>query len=159
VETWLSEVSYTHLPPYRMAMAKVVSTNPEEEVIRYLEAWVAVQGIDIKTCRRFGFDVPLSDEEKEEGRRGYEYWMAVPDTVSGDDNVRIVDFSGGDYITLRITDPFASPFVRISKGWQTLVEHVRQCKLPADWCNVGGCLEEVIVSENITCMDIFIRLK
>ena len=31
----------------------------------------------LKTGRNFGFDVPVSEEESNDGIRGYEYWLEV----------------------------------------------------------------------------------
>ena len=159
MESYLSDIRYVSIPPYRMAKAEVISEKPEDEVISILTKWVGAKKIDPGKSRCFGFDVPVSDEDKALGKRGYEYWISVPESILPTDQVGIVDFEGGDYIAMRITDPFSAPCERIPMGWKTLVEYVKQNKIKPDWCSTGGCLEEVIVIKKITYMDVLIKLK
>lgn len=158
-ENIFSEPRNAHIPSSWMAKARVVSLEPENEVISYLEGWLLEQNIDPQGCRKFGFDVMISDQERSEGKRGYEYWAEVPETLQGTDTVAVERFEGGEYISLRITDPFANPFDRIPRGWQTLVRYVRDGHFAADWCTPGSCLEEVVQTDEGVCMDIFIRLR
>ncbi len=158
MENHLSDVKYVQIPPYRMAKAQIISTNPEEEVISFLQNRLKTLGIDISQSRSFGFDVPVSEKEQAQGIRGYEFWMAVPDSFSPSDDVGIVDFPGGEYLSLRITDPFADPFTKIPDAWQHLVRHIKSNNIKADYCGLGGCLEEVIETDGKTYMDISIRV-
>jgi effector-binding domain-containing protein len=159
MEDYLSGIHSTFIPAYRMVKAELISANPEDEVIGFLVDWVKSRGVKIHESRCFGFDVPVSDEEKTAGKRGYEYWISVPETIKPSDKVSIVDFDGGDYIYMRIKEPFDNPFDRITKGWKALVEYVKENKIQPDWCSIGGCLEEVIEIDGVTFMDILIRLK
>jgi len=267
---------YVEIPPMTVAKDKVISTNPEQEVIARLQNWAKNKGIDITKSRAFGFDVPVSAEEKAQGIRGYEYWLQVPDSfvipdavshpepveghavlvepsttvipakagihtsaversetlindshgssvkewmpdntsrnqldfgnpvVGHDDlekrngthaaviplkkgihtsaversetlindspgssakewmpdqvghDIKIESFAGGKFIALRITDPFADPFDRIPKGWQTLVKHIKDNNVKVEWCTPGSCLEEVHTIDGICYMDVMI---
>jgi hypothetical protein len=79
-ESIFSEPFYVQIPPMRVAKDRVISSNPEEEVIARLTHWAEENGIDTAKSRAFGFDVPVSAEQKTRGLRGYEYWIQVPDT-------------------------------------------------------------------------------
>ena len=154
-----SEPFYADIPMLRMAKARIISRNPEAEVIKFLETWLQERGIDITQSRRFGFDVPVSKPEKEQGIRGYEYWMQVPDSIQASEPVNIEQFPGGNFIALRITEPFLEPFERIPLGWQTLVKYIGDHGTDVEWCTPGCCLEEVKSIDGITYMDVYIRLK
>jgi hypothetical protein len=73
-----SEPFYVEIPAMTVAKDRVISTSPEEEVIARLRNWAKDQGVDIAKSRAFGFDVPVSPEEKAKGIRGYEYWLQLP---------------------------------------------------------------------------------
>ena len=153
-----SELRRVSLPAYRMAKARVFSCSPEEDVISFMEGWLRERDIDPARCRKFGFDVMVPEKDRVEGVRGYEYWAAVPQGLQGDELVAVEQFTGGEYLVLRIAEPFSDPFDRIPRGWQKLVKHIRESGIKADWCSPGGCLEEVLQTDEGACMDIFIRL-
>ncbi len=146
------------LPNLKMAKAIKTGQEPEEEVIRFLENWASERGVDVIQARRFGFDYPVSDEEKAQGKRGYCYLLQVPDSVQAKDEVEIVDFIGGSFISLRISDPFAAPFERIPEGWNALVKHIQANNLKVEWCSFASCLEEVITIDGTCYMDVMIRM-
>jgi len=154
-----SEPRTVELPDLRVAKAIRKGNEPEEEVIRFLENWAANQGVEVAKARRFGFDYPVSDEEKARGHRGYCYLLQIPETVQADSEVEIVNFSGGSFISLRISDPFAAAFARIPAGWHALVKHIKANNLKVEWCSFASCLEEVITLNGICYMDVMIRMK
>ncbi len=63
----------------RVASFCVISRNPEVQVTSYLDKWAENRGV--KETRSFGFDYPVSNEQKKEGFRGYEYWIIIPDHI------------------------------------------------------------------------------
>lgn len=180
-----SEPFEVKIPPMTMAKDRVISANPEEEVMTRLRNWAQEQGADLAQARAFGFDVPVSAAEKAQVLRGYEYWLQVPDTIvvpaqpvslnsceagikggSGTHAVLVEPFPGGKYIALHITDPFADPFERIPRGWQTLVKYIKESRPSLDggpeggnlynnieWYTPGSCLEDVIEIDGVFCMD------
>ncbi len=152
-----SEPKSVELPDLHMAKAIRTGNEPEEEVIRFLENWAAEKGVDTANARRFGFDYPVSDEDKARGHRGYCYLLQVPETVQADSEVVLVDFIGGSFISLRISDPFAAPFERIPEGWHALVKHIKTHNLKVEWCSFASCLEEVITLDGKCYMDVMIR--
>lgn len=154
-----SEVTYQFIPGYRMARAKAIGQEPEDEVIARLEKWIIEQGLDVKACRHFGFDIPVSEEDQQKGFRGYEYWMSVPESMEASEDVWIEEFDGGHYASLRITEPFVNPCEIIPQGWSHLMEYIRSHKLEMECFTTGCCLEEVFMTPDETFMDIFIKLK
>lgn len=156
-ETIFSQPFEVEIPPLTVAKDRIISTNPEEEVITRLRNWAKQQGVDLAQARAFGFDVPVSAAEKAQGLRGYEYWLQVPDSLQSDEKVKVEPFLGGTYLALRITDPFAAPFERIPQGWQTLVKHIKDNNIKVEWCSHGSCLEEVIEIDGVCFMDLMIQ--
>ncbi len=157
INTAFAEPIIVNLPSLKMAKAIRTGNEPEEEVIRFLEKWAADKGIDISKARRFGFDYPVSDEEKAKGYRGYCYLLQVPEDMQTCEEVELVDFSGGSFISLRISEPF-SPIEKIPEGWHALVKHIQTNNLKVEWCSFASCLEEVITQDGKCYMDVMIRM-
>jgi AraC family transcriptional regulator len=158
-QKYLSEPFEVCIPEYRMAKAIRKGENPEDEVVSFLEKWATERGQNVSQSRHFGFDVPVSEGEKEQGLRAYEYWLEVSESVMPEGEVSIADFPGGRYIAVRIEDPFADPFERIGSGWKALVEHIKQNNIPVEWCSPGSCLEEVVSIEGNCYMNVMVKLK
>jgi AraC family transcriptional regulator len=152
------EVRYENLEDMRVASLVVVSRNPEEEVIEQLSRWADMNGIET-SARRFGFDIPVSEEEQKQGMRGYEYWVCVPEQITESDGVVIKQIEGCRYAVLRIADPFADAFYRIPQGWQRLVAWVTS-NVTQDGGHCGRyCLEEVREEAGVTYMDLFLPVS
>lgn len=159
VEHYLSEVFFETLPDLTVVSAVVISKNPEEEVIAFLENWVKEQP-DLKAGRSFGFDVPVSPAQQDEGIRGYEYWISITGQAKITNGVSIKTIPGTKYAVLRITDPFADPFNRIGKGWNRLVEWMKDHAKPEkEIQGMRYCLEEVKEMDGVTVMDIFMAVE
>jgi AraC family transcriptional regulator len=164
---YLSDVKYRTINAMDVICARTFSESPEEEVMGALEKYAESMGL--KVGRNFGFDVPVSEEESEQGVRGYEYWLEVkaeelnkvslPDTFEGFE-IWHMAIDTHRYASLRITDPFADPFERIGLGWKSLVQWMEKNDLHLQHQAHGNenpyCLEEVVMEDGVTCMDIFI---
>lgn len=142
----MSEISLQSLPPMRMACYQVVSLEPENEGLQFMDAWVAAR--DLRDVRRFGFDSPVSEEQAKAGLRGYEQWYSVPEGIAGADGVMIRQFPGGRYAVLRLFNPFEAPFETIPAGWQHLHEWVQSQADVKGGCH--QCLEELVPGEGGT---------
>lgn len=138
----------------RVAAARRISHNPEDEVIEFMNQWAEKAGIGLSS-RKFGFDIPISGEEQAAGLRGYEYWITLQENAPESEGVEFKTIEGSTYAILRITDPMADPFERIPNGWKQL----------ADWVNGNGYatsrdherywLEEVVEMQGVVYMDIY----
>ncbi len=155
-----SEIKIKSLEPMRIASYRVISKNPEEDVMTYMENWIAKNGLDKQDrMRNFGFDVPVNEEQQKEGLRGYEYWLTVPDTATESDGVKIKNIDADEYAVLRITNPFSNPFDTIPKGWERLKDWVMNGEYKTMSFQNRYWLEEVIVQEDSTYMDIYFPVK
>jgi len=153
-----SDVRFEKLESMRVASHCIISRNPEEQVTSYLSKWAEGQGV--KRTRSFGFDYPVSDEQREKGFRGYEYWIVVPDHITESEGVIIKDIAEDEYAVLRITDPFSDPFDRIPRGWKQLSEWVCASDYRPRSSQNRFILEEVIEDEDgNTYMDLFFPVK
>ncbi len=152
-----SEVKRTNLPEMKVVSASRVSENPEEEVIGFVCKWLQARGYELESRRGFGFDIPVSEEDKLAGKRGYEYWITIEEELAGDEDVKIKTIAADNYAFLRIREPFADPFERIGEGWKLLAGEVK--KMSQEKCSCGCesryCLEEVVIEGDVTYMDIY----
>ena len=139
-------ITVEELPPQRVVCYRTISSEPEEDSIRFVHNWLAAHGLSSEGRRNFGFDVPVSRAELDLGRRGYEYGSAVPDDVKPDDGVQERVYGGGMYAVLRVVNAFEAPFESIPTGWNHLNQWV---DAHPDWkpgCSL--CYEELMPGES-----------
>jgi len=152
------EVRQEILEPMRVASCCIISKAPEVQVLLYLSNWSKERGVE--GTRTFGFDYPISEELNEQGFRGYEYWIVVPEQITGTDGVEIKTIPENEYAVIRISDPFSDPFERIPTGWKKLYEWVSERDLLPKTTENKYCPEEVIEDENGNIyMDCYFPLK
>lgn len=163
---YLSTINYKTIPAMTVIRTTVISKNPEDEVIKLLTKFAKIN--NLKTSRNFGFDVPVSEEQANQDMRGYEYWLVLDESELEKVTLPFM-FEGSEisshfldkhrYAALRISDPFSDPFERIGLGWKTLVRWLEEKQISHNdsekMCH-AYCLEEVIETDGITYMDIFI---
>jgi predicted transcriptional regulator YdeE len=154
------DVEIKRLEGMKVASFRVVSRTPEDDVIEYMKNGAIKNGLDKQEgMRNFGFDVPVSEEQKKEGLRGYEYWITVTDTVTQSDGVTIKNIDADEYAVLRIVNPFNDPFNSIPNGWKMLRDWVMNGEYKTTCFNNRYWLEEVIQDGNNTYMDIYFPVK
>ncbi len=109
--------------------------EPEDEIIGIMTKWSNDNNIRVE--RQFGFDIPISEEEKAKGYRGYEYWLKVKGPLNSqaivNDEFEWKEIPGYKYVSLRITDPFLDPFERIPNGWKTLVAWLEENQVSSNF--------------------------
>jgi hypothetical protein len=116
-----------------VAKDKLVGLNPEDEVMSRLENRLEVEGIKLENMRKFGSDIPVSEEDKAQGKRGYEYWVQVPGYAYDFPGLLVESFNGGNYVALKIENPFEDPFTRIPGAWERLIKHIEEQCITTDW--------------------------
>jgi AraC family transcriptional regulator len=159
MEDYISDVFFESLPDLTVASAVVISENPEEEVMAFLDKWVK-EHPGLKCGRKFGFDVPVSKDQRERGLRGYEYWIAITGAAKITNGVTIKTIPGAKYAAVRVTDPFSDPFTRIGRGWGRLVEWIKANALPEEGAQgVRYSLEEVKEIDGVTVMDLYMAIE
>ena len=164
MDTIYSEVKFKTLPRMRVAMYRVASSNPEEEVMNYMNNWAKESGLfDIENFipRAFGWDYPhLSEEQKSNNLRGYEFCYTIPENFTPKiEGADILYIESDEYAVIRITDPFTNPFDTIPNGWRKLYEFVNASEFKTTLWNNRYAMEEVIEIDGITYMDIYFPIK
>lgn len=159
------EITIQELPDMRVASCFATGRSPEMEVIKYMESWVNCKGLDYKKLRKFGFDIPVSEEQKKFGLRSYEFWVAIPDNIQQTEGVKIKNINSSKYAKLRIKNPFSEPEVVIPAGWKMLVDWVMAHKeKPAEADEPEEdkerfMLEEIVETNEGTCLDLYFPMN
>lgn len=159
------EIIIKELPPMRVASSFSTGRNPEMELIRFMERWVKHHGLDFAKQRKFGFDIPVSDEQRKFGIRSYEFWVMVPDDVLPSEGVKIRNINSCRYAVLRIKNPFSNPLETIPSSWQKLLDWVMTHKeikkeLKSDDTEKEKyMLEEIIETPEGVCLDLYFPVE
>jgi len=157
MKEYLSEVRYEILEEMTVLSGISKGFEPEEEIIGQMNAFAKDHNIAFSRC--FGFDSPVSEEEKKEGKRAYEFWLKLDKPFKDDSPYKVKTIASYKYACLRITDPFSDPMVKIPNGWKAMVawlEENMKSMMTSDFCL--DCLEEVIEIDGVTYMDIFVPI-
>jgi len=164
METTYSEMKIVKLPKMKIAKHRIISHEPEDDVIKYMDNWAKENGLlDIIDFapRKFGWDYPhLTEEQKSENLRGYEYCYTLPENfVPKSDDVEILFIESDEYAVLRIIDPFSNPFEKIPTGWEKLLNFVDNSENKTTHWDNRYCMEEVIEVDGKIYMDIYFPVK
>lgn len=158
-----SDVRIEKMETMYVASSYVISNNPESEVINFMIEWMRNNNIDTKS-RQFGFDVPVSEEQRQKGIRGYEYWVKVKEDTDVCEGMKLKKVDECNYAILRITNPFSNPFEVIPEGWKRLAEWVSSNGYMPN-CIQGKAykeqywLEEKLQEADITYLDLYFPLN
>jgi len=150
----------------RVASCFTTSRSPETEVINFLERWALHRGLDFSKLRKFGFDIPVSEEQKKYGLRSYEFWVKVPDGIEqGYDGVKIKFVNTAKYAKLRIKNPFDDPQLKMRAGWNMLFDWVASHKVKrengkeTDEDKENYMLEEIVETNDATFIDLYFPME
>jgi DNA gyrase inhibitor GyrI len=123
------------LPAMRVASALGFGTEPEYQSWTKLTRWMEANNIlsDGAPHRYFGFNNP--DPSPASPNYGYEQWVTVGPEASGDDEVKVFDYAGGQFAVTRCV------LRDITPAWMQLVAWVEQS--PYAFAK-GQCLEEFL---------------
>lgn len=168
------EVSVKELPAMIVASCFSTGRNPEAEVISYVEGWAKRNWIDYGKMRKFGFDIEVSDEQRKQGLRSFEYWVTVPENIPSSEGIKIKHIEKSIYAVLRIKNPYNDPATAIRAGWKMLHEWAEKYKekmkkekvtagaeedeLPEEE-NEKYMLEEIIETKDGVCLDLYFPLE
>ncbi len=173
MEAYINDVRFVSLPPMLVLDGTAVGSEPEEEIMGRMNRLAA--SFDLVVGRRFGFDSPVTAEQAAAHFRGYTYWLSIgeeslatlpsPESFEFEGTrVTVRRIAACRYATLRITDPFADPFVRIGGGFRYLADWLQDHETRGTTCaapecagsSSAPCLEEIGTVNGITVMDIYI---
>lgn len=159
------EISIQELPQMRVASCFATSRSPEIEVIKYMESWIKSHGLDYSKLRKFGFDIPVSEEQRKFGLRSYEFWVTIPDSIQQAEGVKIKNINSSKYAKLRIKNPFSEPEVIIPAGWKMLLDWVSAHKEKIkkedepEEDDDKFMLEEIVETKEGTCIDLYFPME
>ena len=149
---------------FSMARYLMISPNPEDDVIAYLDRWASNSGllaVPGYIPKRIGWDFPyVSMEQKNRfGLRGYAAAYILPEgftpTCPG---VEIAQQEDAHYAVMTIRDPFAAAFDRIPHAYQLILEYLGSNGFKKKHKEgILPCFEWVYEKDGVTCMDVFIH--
>jgi len=108
------EVRVITLEPMRVASAYGFGEQPETQAWTKILAWASSQGYeDFNKHRFFGFNNP--NPSPGSPNYGYEQWMTVAAEPEGNEEIEIMEFSGGLYAVTR-----SEGLQHITENWMKL---------------------------------------
>jgi len=168
MENIYSKISVVTIPRFKIAKYIVISKEPEDESIAYMERWADRNGLnqmDGYTKRKIGWDFPASKQQSAQfGLHGYVAAMILPDDFEPKaGGAEIVFVEEDTYATLTITDPMREPWKRIPTGFQKLMRSGKPKTLA--WedrvCDSWGnriAFEEFYTKDGVEYMDLFVPI-
>ena len=117
----------------RVASYPMISREPETKGRNFILNWLALLRLErqklaaeeqIEPVRHFGFDIDVTQAQKDAGLRGYEVWVNAPEWVQPSGGVTIKQFPGGLYAMVVLENPFNDPYREIPFVWKALHEWV-----------------------------------
>lgn len=156
-----SEIKIVTLPKMRIARYLIISQNPEQDTISYMDNWAKKSGLlDLKDYkpRRIGWDFPFVSRQQIEqfGLRGYTSAYIIPeDFESKCCGVEIAYINEDTYAMLRITDPHSNSFENIPKGYEILTDFINNSEFKTSTWENRLVFEEEFDINGIHYMDIY----
>lgn len=159
-----SEISITTVERFRLARYVIISPNPENDVMEYMERWAKRSGLlDYPNYipRKIGWDFPFVSEEqsKKYGLRGYVAAYIIPEEFEPSCCGAELAYQETDnYAKITITDPFSAPFDKIPNAYKKIFEFADKHNIIAKSYDNRICMEEVFVEKGITYMDVYVPI-
>jgi hypothetical protein len=168
------EIKVMEMPAMVVASCFSTGRNPEAEVISYIEGWAKRNWLDYDKMRKFGFDIPVSDEQRKHGLRSFEYWVTVPENIPASEGVKIKHVEKSIYAVYRIKNPYNDPATAIQAGWKMLhewaekyIEKKEKEKIAAGTVDndlpeeekENYMLEEIVETKDGVCLDLYFPLE
>lgn len=161
-----SEVRIEKVAAFKMASYVIISPNPEEDVIDYMDRWALKSGLKTScpNVKLIGWDFPFVSQEQEVrfGIHGYVAAYVLPKDFKTDcPGVQYAENTDAFYAVVTITDPFIQPFDRIPKAYNILLDYLKannfKKQQPQD--NVLSCFEYQCVKNGISYMDVYVHVN
>lgn len=157
-----SEICFVTVEKFRFARYVIISPNPEDDVMGYMERWAENSGLFLYpgyTKRLIGWDFPfVSEEQKNQfGLRGYVAAYMIPDDFEPSCGGAELGYQETDhYAKITVTDPFTSPFEKIAGAYGKIYEFAKTLDIIPKSYENRICMEEVFVKDGITYMDVYV---
>ena len=133
------DVRIVDLPPVRVAVAHGSGEHPEGQAWRAIMAFAKSHGLvaELKSHRFFGFNNP--EPSPDSPGYGYDQCMTIQTSPTAEDQVKIIDLSGGRYAVTRCRGAG-----NLGTVWKQLAAWQQRNHYDAGPCQ---CLEEVLNPE------------
>lgn len=160
-----SEISIKTVPRMKVARYVVISPDPEEIVIGYMNSWAEKSGVlefPGYVKKMIGWDFPyLTDEQREKfGLRGYVAALVIPEdftpTIGG---AEITWIPEDTYAMITIKDPHSDSFKTIPQAFQTLLEFINSGEYRTLSWEGRYAFEEEYNKNGIHYMDVYVPVK
>lgn len=156
-----SDIRIKRVAPFRMASYAIISQDPENDAVGYMERWAQSCGLK-KVCpdiTLIGWDFPFVSQEQQNrfGMHGYVAACVLPEDFRTDcQGPTFSENKEADYAVITIKEPFIQPFERIPKAYKLILEYLQANNFKEKHLeNVIGCFEHEYVKNEITYMDVF----
>lgn len=159
-ENIYSEIKTVTLKRFKVARYVIISPNPEQNVIAYMDSWAKKSGLlDFPNykAKRIGWDFPFVTKEQQDmfGLRGYVVAYILPEEFEPKCcGAEIAYIEEDTYATLTIKDPHSDSFKTIPKAFQMLIDFAQT----KTWEN-RIAFEEEYEKDGINYMDVFVPVK
>ena len=160
-----SDVIVKEIPGFRMGRYVIISPNPENDVLAYMDRWAESSGLNAITDyqpKRIGWDFPFvsSEQQNRFGLRGYVAAYILPDGFEPKcGGVEIASQGAANYACITICDPFSRAFEYIPAAYKKVLEYLKANGFKE---NLSGeylsCFEYVYEKDNTTYMEVCIHV-
>jgi len=160
-----SDISIRTIPRMKVARYVVISPDPEEMVIGYMDRWAEKSGVlEIPDYVRkmIGWDFPYVTKEQQEkfGLRGYVAALVIPeDFEPSAGGAEITWIEEDTYAMITIKDPHSDPFKNIPRAYQILLEFINSGEYKTLSWEGRIAFEEEYDRDGIHYMDVYVPVK
>ncbi len=159
-----SPVQIKTVERFRMARYVIISPQPENDVLDYINRWAEKSGLTEATgglLNIIGWDFPFVSSEQQNvyGLRGYAAAAVLPDHFSPKcGGAEIAWQESREYAVITITEPFKAPFELIPNAYKQIMKYLDMNGIKKTASNGIVCFERVYHQEGVCYMDVFIAV-
>lgn len=159
-----SDVQIKRVASFKLASYVIISPNPEDDVIGYMERWALDSGLKAAypDAKRIGWDFPFVSQEQQNrfGLRGYVAAYVIPEGFETDCmGVQYSENAEADYAVITITEPFVQPFERIPNAYKMIMKYFQANNFKEkQQDNIISCFEHVYEKDDVTYMDVYVHV-
>lgn len=157
-----SNITLTTVEKFRLARYVIISPNPENDAMEYMERWAEKSGLlDYPgyTPKRIGWDFPFVSQEQKEvyGLHGYVAAYVIPEAFAPSCCGAELAYQETDqYAKITVADPFSAPFEKIQGAYGKIYEFAAARQIIPKSYENRLCMEEVFEKDGITYMDVYV---
>lgn len=158
-----SDVIIKRVPAFQYASYVIISQNPEDDAMGYIQQWSEKCGLKKYTdaIKYISWDFPFVSQEQQNrfGMHGYVAACILPEGFEVDgQGVQICENLEADYAVIRIKEPFIQPFERIPNAYKLIMEYLQANNFKEKrQDNIIGCFEHEYEKNGVTYMDVYIH--